>query len=250
MKTLVHSIIWCPPDQPERQAGLEKHLERLQTYEGDFDVLVTINGPHDHLGLELPSSWIIKQQPDNKGWAWARNQAIKMTIDESYDLLCMMDGDIWVEDSKWILKAQKAAEVQPVFMCRMKEPQYMKGGKLKFMGHHFEVYDEWLGCINVARRYVLKQVGGYNHIDLPNMWGFHDCEWGRRLAKAGLLKAFNGYPSLANLGVIEEQGKEYDKVLDPLKHACLNTYTTKFWQMNDEIIRGTRPVYFDYEIGQ
>ncbi len=261
MKTLVHSIVWCPEGQPERLEGLKKHLDKLSSYEGEYDYIITAFELNDEVrtvvGEALDS--LIKsghsgeyyESNSNKGWAWARNRAIKKTIDEEYDLLIMMDGDIWVEDNEWIVKAQKASEAHPVFMCRMLEPQFRKGGKMKFMGQHWDVYDEWLGCINVARRHVLKTVGGYNHVDLPQEWGFHDCEWGRRLGKAGYLKPFNGlYPSLANLGVIEEQEKEYDEYLQKLKDDCLKKYTAKFWSMHQEILAGTRPVFFDYNIGQ
>ncbi len=256
MRTLVHSIVWCPEDQPIRLEGLRKHLWRLWKYTGVFDLYITTFelGPRvtelfdDFFSEPGDRPIIVEHFPRNLGWAWARNRAIVRTLREGYELLAMMDGDIWVEDLSWIETASAASQKLPVFMCRMLDPSHRAGGTMRFEGIELDLYPEWIGCINVARREVLETVGGYNLVDLPQEWGFHDCEWGRRLAKAGYFAPlFGAYPSLANLGVVEEQDQSYDEFLKPLKERCLKEYTQKFWEMHQEILVGSRPVWFNPE---
>ena len=258
MKTLLHSIIWCPDEQTARLETTRKHLLGMSSYTGSFDIYISVYEAGETLKEiieEFKSSTqrnvLVEYINTNEGWGWGRNRAIKRTLENSYDLLCTVDGDIWVTDLAWVTKAQKASSVCPVFMCRMDEQKCRTGGKTKFMGTTFDLYDEWLGCINVFRSYVFKKVGGYNIKDLPKRWGFSDPLQGRSLMKEGYFKEFGRfYPSLAGLGVIEEQDKVYDASLQSMKDEVVNTYGRVFSTLEYEILSGARPTFFDYNYEQ
>lgn len=261
MKILLSSVLWCPPGQQERLETVERHIKAFGDYSGEFDLLFANNSTDPEV-CSLQESWVdaLKSKikgtvlyvnyGENKGWSFGRNTAIAYALKHGYDALAMIDCDLIVENLNWVEKALDYLILQPVFMCRMQEIECRKGGIIKYVGKTFELYDEWLGCINVARRDALEKVGGYNVKDLKQPWGFHDCLWGRQLMAAGLLKPFNGfYPSL-HVSVREEQGKTYDAFMDPIKNDSVKDYTGKFWQIANEIQLGRRGYYCDYMEGQ
>lgn len=251
-KTLVHSVTWCPDGQPQRVRTVEKHLQRLFDYTGDFDILVTDNASEGE-GREIVEKYAgssLVRFPTNRGWAFARNYAINHMVENSYDIIIMLDCDVWSERDDIISYAQDATRDLECFMCRRYETQYMVGFK-KTENFKWDLYDEWLGCINVATRRAIDLVGGYDLITFPQQWGFHDCEWGRRVLKAGLLKDLGGeksYPSLYNGKVREEHDDEYDKVLKPMKDEVI-AYANLFWESHVKILRGEKDIFFDYTIG-
>jgi hypothetical protein len=161
-----------------------------------------------------------------------------------------MDCDIHVTDPKWIGKCVEASKVLPAFMFRMNEPQYRKGGKIKYLGLTLELYDEGIGCINVFRRTALEKVGGYDTQNYHALWGMTDCLFFRQLKAAGYFKAFGQfYPSLANTSCVEEQDKDYDKSLQGLKDIAGSQYAGIFWETQTKMLNGELSYYRDYNLG-
>ena len=262
MKTLLQTTVWAPLDQPKRLETLRKHLLAIPTYKGKFDLLINVNGSElnpivdpiikemgDITGAEIEAVTVARTT-DNKGWCWARNNGIKTALEGDYDLLILMDCDIWVEKLDWILKAQDAAKIQPAFMCRMFEAKCMKGGARSVFNYKWEMYDEWLGCINVLTRKAMETCGGYDNVTFPQEWGYHDCEYGRRLLKAGFFKLTGEYPSLSGLRVIEEHDREYDTSMQSMKDTYGQKYSGTFWAEHTKGMSGEKPLFFDYNIGQ
>ena len=144
-------------------------------------------------------------------------------------------------------------------MCRMDESKSSKGnytqngtsrGKIGYNGVKLELFDEWIGCINYCTTEVIDKVGGYDLKELPQHWGYHDCEWGRRLKKAGFISFVPYYPSLDGLTVIEDHDSSYDEMYQSTKYKYINEYGYQFRLMESRIVSGEKPVFFDYRINQ
>ena len=249
MKPLIQSTVWCP-DHQGRIKDVMLHLNALQTYNGEFDVLLVDNGSCSEIldklkELEKLPNFIIEYNENNIGWAKARNRGIKKCLEDNYPFIALMDCDIVVEDLNWLLKVENALKVFPAFMCRhSKQPGWI--AKIAQGGVIFDLWDEWLGCINIMTPPALKVVGGYDWETFPQHWGFHDCEMGRRLLKAGFFGSLTNYPSLSGLGVVEYHARSYDDDYQPGKNEQAAKYAGKFWETHAKIMAGEKPLFFDF----
>jgi len=253
MKTLIQSTLWVPDNTTDRYATTIEHVKKLLTYTGEFNIYFTDNDSCSEFKDEVKelcknrSNIIFDWLPENKGWNWARNLGFKKAWDDNYDLLILMDCDIWVEDLDWVEKSQEAAKVQDVFMVRFEELQY-KVGEKEIEGIKFDLYDEGIGSINVVTRKAIEKVGGLDTKVFDNRWGFSDCHMFRRYLKAGFFKKSGTYPSLHCNAVNGQDFEEsYAKVLDPIKHAEIGKYATRFYSDEQKILLGMKPVFFNWE---
>lgn len=248
MKPLIQSTVWCP-DHQGRIKDVMLHLNALQTYNGDYDLLLVDNGSCEPIitklrELEALPNCTVQFNGTNIGWAKARNRGIVKTLEENYSHLIMMDCDIVVENKDWLAKVEKAFDAFPTFMCRhSKQPGWIT--KIAQNGIVFDLWDEWLGCINVAKPEVLKRVGGYDWKTFPADWGFHDTYFGRFVLKAGFLGSLTCFPSLSGLGVVENHDKTYDNDYQPWKNQLAGQYAGLFWEMAAKVMNGSIPPYFN-----
>ncbi len=278
MKLLLGSVVWCPEDHPRRHETLKRHLDKLATYQGEYDICVVDNGSgpqvlkilqdFEQQCKDLNRNLEMRYNKENKGWAHGRNTSIKKCMDGGYDLVAMLDCDIYIETEDWIRQIQRAACVIPAFMGRVNEidvdPRtFCSPGKTldvdpkkraficleRFGGITWHRYDEYLGCLNVMTREAIEKVGGYDCESIPSDWGFQDPFWGRCAVKAGLFKSLSPYPALP-LKIIEEHDDDYDKLMDPKKYQWIRQYNVNFLKAELEIRTGARSCFFDYNIGQ
>jgi glycosyltransferase involved in cell wall biosynthesis len=252
MKTLVSTLIWVPEGSKERAKTVAEHLRNLVSYTGDFDVLLVNNGIHDQSlyeslnGVNFSSNITEVSFKENRGWNIGRNYMINYAMEHDYDLLIMMDCDIICTNKDWITSCQKGTEVCDAFMVRYSEPP-MREGSMNRNGLKWDIYVEWYGCINVVTRKAMEVVGGYDLVTFPEPWGYSDCEYGRRLAKAKMFGALRAYPSLSGMGAVNLQDNE-KYAFSPEKDRITREYKDLFWETHRKVNRGEKPVFFDYKI--
>lgn len=256
MKTLVQTTIWIPDDKVSKRLDIiKRHLEYFKNYNGEWDLYIVNNCNYLHNEInntvqENPNTKItISNFSNNPGWCYARNKAITKMIDEEYDLIIMMDCDIWLNNFNWIINSQKLSQTLPAFMIRVDEEQYRTGkrkvGRKNIEEFDIWLYDEWIGNINVLTKQTIEKVGGYDNKLFPQPWGLHDCEYGRRLLKSGLLNITGPYPSLAKQECMAVEDSEYDIKISGIKKQ-VNYFFPAFYQAQFLIQTGQKPIFFDY----
>ena len=247
---LIQSTVWCPAGHDTR---FQRILEHLQQFKEDprYNVFVVVNECNNHPELQkmsFPANVHFHFEPENKGWAWARNGGRNKAVQDEYEYLIEMDCDIVVTEEDWIDQIIHAFTFAPVFMCRVPEPQNCR----KWISPDnitWEMYDEWVGNISCFKVSCLTEIGGYNFIDCPKEWGFADPLMGRQLTKLNFFPMFPaGYPSLP-IAQTAPHDPEYHYNTQPKKNQLIGQDVEKFHRLSAEVLSGRNLHYFDPKMG-
>jgi hypothetical protein len=261
-KILVSTLVWAPLSQSPRAEVICKHLQCLsQVIVKDFvDILIIHNiepeGIHPSVITEIDhlvsmGAKVIEYNPQ-VGWARGRNRMIVEFINNpEYCRLAMTDCDQYFADGSWADKILEFDSKLPnlhAYMIRPDKYQVHKKGQIyDTLGEVYELdlYEEWLGTTNVIDRLTATTVGGYDCIDFPNFWGFHDPQYGRRLRKSGLLVSTNGwYCDPIRIDGDHLDCAEYQEYLGPMKGQSMQ-YMSVYNSDVYFIESGRKPVWFD-----
>lgn len=246
MRVLLSTIVWCPDNQPEREATIIRHLNQLSTMnmsETYLDIHIVANDVKSPAILQAIKDvgGTVESFSPQIGWARGRNLAMyRFYQNPEYVRLIMADCDQCWDDLEWPLQVLTLHKEQPdihAYMVRMDKWAKHATAKLK-SGLIVDVYEEWLGTSNVCDRYTVEKVGGLNTTELPQDWGFHDCEWGRRLRQTGCLESSRGFfidPIRVNGNLSHDDS--YDKLMEPLKRHCIRQYNNIFMDRERAILR-------------
>ncbi len=183
----------------------------------------------DNFKKEL--DWEVEDFSPQLGWARGRNRILKRFEDSDADVCVLADCDQYYSTNSWCEKILAYREMEPDLHAYMIRPdKYQKTGVIRLKsGALADVYPEWYGTTNVFSREVLKKVGGYNHTDFPQEWGFHDAEHGLRLKHSGLLAPIkNLYIDPIRIQGGLGHSDSYDKSMEDLKNRCIKEYSDKY----------------------
>ncbi len=246
MKILLSTIVWCPENQPAREATILRHLQQLSIMklaDRNLDIHIVDNDVQSPalLAAMKEVGGTIERFSPQIGWARGRNLAMcRFLENQEYARLIMADCDQCWDDLTWtqhVLHLHKTEPELHAYMIRMDKWAKHATAKLK-SGLVVDVYEEWLGTSNVCDRHVVETVGGLNTTDFPQDWGFHDCEWGRRLRQTGCLDSSRGFyidPIRVNGSLHHDE--VYDKSMEPLKLQCIRSYNQIFLQRERAILK-------------
>ena len=247
-RLLIATVVWCPADQPVRAATIRRHLDQLARIAAAHpfvDIHVVANDVVEPTVLEAMAPFdAVEHHRPQVGWARGRNRAMRRFRDDPrYDRLAMTDCDQCWDDLSWPATVMALAASEPslhAYMLRVDKWQRRGTARLP-TGTVVDVYDEWYGTTNIIDREVIEQVGALNVADFPQDWGFHDCEWGRRLRRAGLLRSTGGH-FVDPIRLTGDLGHDdaYDASMTGLKNACIQTYLPVFRAREREIEAGQR----------
>lgn len=258
MKSLVQTTLWAPDHvlNQSRLDTIKTHLDSFLNYRGDWDFHIVNNSQI----LDAMSQDFIENMkkihpekviyydfyPENKGWCFARNRGItRFMQSDDYDNIILIDCDVWCYNNNWIINAQLLNKNIPTFMIRKDEPErhspFLADGILVWK------FGEWLGNINVMNKEVINKVGGYDNITFPQNWGFHDCEYGRRLLKSGLFDKTGYYLSMGGAECESIHDDQYQQIMGGVKFEMSHKYLQVFTQTESDVFAGIKPLFFNYE---
>lgn len=247
-RLLISTVVWCPPGQPARVETLCRHLQQLADMAAahDFvDIHVIDNDVTEpRILAAMAGLGVVERYSPQKGWARGRNLGMKHFRDDPrYLRLALVDCDQGWDDLGWPAQVMALAASDPAlhaYMIRVDKWQRRQSGRLP-SGTVVDVYAEWYGTTNVIDREVLSRVGALNAGDFPQDWGFHDCEWGRRLRQSGLL-AGTGGRFVDPVRITGSLGHDpaYDAAMTTLKDDCIRSYLPIFAARERDILAGIK----------
>ena len=175
MKILLSSVVWCPLNQPEREATILRHLNQLATMnmsEEYLDIHIVDNDVQSPAILEAMRNvgGVVERFSPQIGWAKGRNLAMqRMMENPEYVRLVMADCDQCWDDLTWTQKVLVLHNSNPemhAYMARMDKWAKHATARLK-NGLVVDIYEEWLGTTNICDRYTVETVGGLNVDTFP-----------------------------------------------------------------------------------
>lgn len=260
MKILVGTLTWAP-EEDDRIETIRQHLESYAEVvdRGACELLVV-----DNASCEAARS-VVKEfeknhkgvkavyNEENRGWNKGRNQILSAFWDGGYDAILLTDCDIVVGNKNWPSLIAKGLKASHAFMIRPSDPfdEFNNVRVTKTLnegGVKWKIFSEWYGCANVLSRKAVELVGGLDSETFFFPWGFSDCEYGRRLKKAGLFKFLPPYPAIDGLDPQNLQEKEsgYRSRLSNTKFECIAKYSPVFAAAESAVLDGSKPLFYDF----
>lgn len=259
-RLLVGTIVWCPSGEryADRVDVILGHLEDLEdalNHDPRVDLLIINNECFiekivDRL-KELCGKFSGRVQVHGFnpqiGWARGRNYIFSKFTPE-YIRVAVTDCDQYFESPSWVSSIFELVESHPeldAYMIRPDKDQIHKKVRLTD-GRVVDLFEEWLGTTNVLSHKAIATVGGYDCVTLPQDWGFHDAEYGRRLRASGILDGVKGYfIDPVCIPGDHKSAPGYDTSMQVLKNQCIAKYNRVFIEQHRAILSGEKNHFFD-----
>jgi len=254
LKTLVSGPIYCKKGNRQRAEVVTGLLRLVEVWTKSYPEasFLLVDNDVDHpevcrlLRSMSASNLRVHRFSPQRYWSGARNHAVKVALEEGFDLLILIDDDITPPDD-WIRRIIDVHEAHPEIEAGVVEdaeslPDLIGRIPLPQKRLELSLYREYLGNLNVMRRRALETVGGFREGE-HFRYGFCDVEYGVRLLKAGFFDyAFGQYANPYGFK-IEVRGKSGDKSDWIRRHV--GYYHAVRGAVLDEVL----PVYVDPETG-
>ena len=248
MKTLVGSVTWLPEGFPGRERIIASHFDSLYKTNLPFDLMIVDNDSCHNVKRIVARQDTIETvyNATNEGWATARNCIIEYGMLNGYDIIALFDCDIGVITEGWLEQYVNFFSSTGQAYCGGRPDPWQIKRTIIYKGIEIDQFTEHLGAVNVMHRKCVEIVGGYNNVDLPCKWGLHDCEYGRRLRKSGVLDWCPLYPALSAVRFDIGDDGDYNRDQQPKHAGYIKGYLSVFRRMEQQIKNGSRSVYFPY----
>lgn len=249
---LVGVTCWCPREAHGRAEQAAQCLVELvaqaapHSAKPGWDVVV-VNNDVEHQRLRDAierverEPWVtVLHLAPQRGWGGGRNAQLEFFMAGAWSHIVMFDQDLRIGDPLWLSDMEEIAVAEDLHGFMLISVMSDMRGVIKLpKGRLAWVSREFMGGVHAVSRHAVQTVGGYNLVDFPEPWGFHDCEYGLRLRAAGLLDASEGqYVDPIMRTVLHADGTQDDQRHSAMKQRVVAQYYPVFLRRAAEIELG------------